>query len=217
MIQRKFLLGALALTSLTAFAAIADARPVRIGGGGYGRGYGGYGGGYGGYGRGYGSGLSITLGRGGYGYGGYGGYGSGYRGGYYAPSAGYSNYGGYAYSAPPAVYADPGYPPLDPPSAERRSGYYAPEPAGNTAHVRVLVPANARVWVDGQPMSSVGAERQFVTPELNPGKSFTYQIKARWMEGGRPVEQVRTARVQANRSTTVDFTSGVPEVPEEER
>jgi len=201
------------------------------GGGGYRGGYGGYHGGYGGYRGGYnggyyrpgigfgiglGTGLGLGYGLGGYGYrggygSGYGGYSSGYGGTYYAPSVTYvepsTTY------APPATYVDPGYPQVEgvPADSSRDSLYYAPEPVDNTARLRILVPADAKVWVGGQETGQRGQEREFGSPPLTPGKSYTYEVKAQWMEAGEPVEKTRQVKVMANRTTTVDF-GPVPEV-----
>jgi len=185
--------------------------------GGY-RGYGGYGG-YGyrpgiGFGIGLGTGLGLGYGLGGYGYRGgygYGGYSSGYGGSYYAPSTTYVP--STTYIEPSATYVDPGYPQVAGAAADssRDSLYYAPEPVDNTARLRILVPADAKVWVGGQETGQHGQEREFGSPPLTPGKSYTYEVKARWMQNGEPVEQTRKVKVMANRTTTVDF-GPVPEV-----
>jgi len=206
-------------------------RPGVGGGGGYRPGYGGGGGyrpgyGYGGYpgygyrpGVGFGIGLGTGLGlgyglgayRSGYGYGG--GYSSGYGGTYYAPSTTYIEPSttyvepSATYVEPSATYVDPGYPQVagTPADSSRDSLYYAPEPVDNTARLRILVPADAKVWVGGQETGQSGQEREFGSPPLTPGKSFTYEVKARWMQNGEPVEQTRKVKVMANRTTTVDF------------
>jgi len=203
------------------------------GGYGYNRGFG-YGGyGLGGY-RGVGIGLGLGsygyrgYGLGGYGYGGYGvggyglGYGSGYYGSnYYSPSyygysynpgyyvSGYSvspsyNYApAYAYSAQPQTY----YPNQITPSAAstQQSLYYDPQPTDNTARIHVLVPADAQVWVGGDLTTQTGSDRTFSSPAIQPGKAYTYEVKARWMKEGEPVEQTKQIQVKANETTTVNF------------
>ena len=139
---------------------------------------------------------------GGYGYGSYG-YNSGYALGYssYAPS-----YSGYNY-VPATRYIDPGYPgiALAPADSSRESLYYAPEATDNTAHLRILVPADAKLWVGGMQTEKLGIEHDFNSPALTPGKSYTYEVKARWMQAGQPVERTRKVKVMANRTTTIDF------------
>ena len=211
--QRKIILGALALAAALAFTTPASAAPYRGGYGGYGGyygGYGGYRGGYGGYygGYGYRPGLSIGIGLGGYGYA----QGYGYSGYGYVPSYGYSgynyvpSYSNYNY-VPSTRYLDSGYPDVAraPADSSRESLYYAPESEDNAAHLRILVPADAKVWVGGMETTKRGQERDFASPALTPGKAYTYEVKARWMQAGEPVERTRRVKVMANQTTTVDF------------
>jgi len=159
-------------------------------------------GGRGGGGRGgWSGGRGWEGGRGGWGigigYGGWGGYGyPGYYGGY-----GYRSYYDY-----PDYYASPSY--VTP------SAYYAPPSAteeqeatnDNRAFVQVRVSANAEVWFEGDRTSQTGAMRSFISPPLQPGKTFTYDIRARWMDpSGKPVDQTRQVKVQAGRRSMVDF------------
>ena len=159
---------------------------------------GGYG--YGGYGIGYG--------LGGYGYSGYGysGYGSGYRG----YNSGYGLSGSYPLYSPsygqgiinpdPAT-VDPSPQPLD----SRQSGYYAPETPDNSARVRVFLPPDAKLWIGGEETTKGGEERTFTSPALIAGKSYTYQIKAVWMQDGKQVEKTQKVKVQANETSNVTF------------
>jgi len=194
-------------------------------GGGYGGGhaYGGYGGhGYGGYGYGgYGHGYA---GYGYHGYGGYGyfpyygyGYGLGYR---YYPNFGYGYYG---YS--PYVYGS-----YYPGVVVGSSAFYPPVTGGTTvapaaytnvgttnagtgivaqpaAMVEVHVPANAQVWIEGDLTRQQGAVRVFKSPPLQIGKSFSYDVKARWMENGKPVEREKQVHVEAGELSVVNFTT----------
>ena len=192
---------------------------ARGGGGRYhGGGYGYHGGGYGyrggyypyhhyGYGYGYGFGVGIYLG-----------YPSGY------PSDSYGPYAGYApeyFPPPPAApaplhYAGPPGLPLAPGS---RAGDLAPgdqqqQPADLTAHVEVRVPADADVWLGAGKTRQTGAVRQFVSPPLAPGQEYTYEVRARWTEGGKEVVQTRRLDVRAGSWKGVDFTRPAPEVVE---
>jgi uncharacterized protein (TIGR03000 family) len=136
-----------------------------------------------GFGLGYGLGLGYGYGGYGYGYGGYGGYG----------------YGGYAYGAP--LY-------------NTYTSYYAPDSQtqqqlpqpDDAAHILVVVPSDAELWFNGTKTSQTGTQRDFVSPVLTLGKNYTYEVKARWTEDGKPVEQTRSVHVQANSWQVVDFT-----------
>lgn len=76
--------------------------------------------------------------------------------------------------------------------------------------LRVIVPdPNARVWVEDSLTQQRGTDRLFVSPPLEPGKSFTYNLRASWMENGREVSQERSVTVEAGRRAMVDFTARV--------
>jgi uncharacterized protein (TIGR03000 family) len=164
---------------------------------GYGRGYYGYGRGYSGYGGVYGYGLSFP--RGFYGSG----YGSSYASGssgYVPNSTGYSASGVSGYYSPSASAA---------PSVALTAGY-GTDLADNAAHIRMKVPADAEVWFEGVKTTQTGPVRDFVSPPLDTGKSCFYQVRTRWTENGRMVEQTRKVNVRANAWIVVDFTRPDP-------
>jgi uncharacterized protein (TIGR03000 family) len=127
-------------------------------------------------------------------YGGYYPYSSGYYGGYYTP---YSAYYTAPYSVAPQVY-QPYYPPdtVNPASTT----------SSTTATVQLILPSpTAEVWFGDYKSNQVGTTRQFATPPLAPGQTYTYEVRATWMVDGQPVTQTRTVRVEAGKTTTVDF------------
>ncbi len=74
------------------------------------------------------------------------------------------------------------------------------------ARLQVLVPdADAEVWVEGHKTSSRGATRNFESPELRPGKDFTYDVKASWKQDGKTVTEERQVSVSAGGFFVVDF------------
>jgi len=203
--RRTFFTAALLLVLATSDVATAQFRGggIRIGGGGYGggygRGFGGYGGGFGGYG---GSirvgGVSASYGNFGF-PGGYG-YGRGWGGGYYG--GGY-NYGGpNYYSYQPNYYTQPNYV-LGPSMA-------APLVATPVMLTVMLPKSDAEVFVNDTSTTSKGAERWFESRPLQPGVSYTYTLRAKWMENGKMVEQTREIPVMAGQSFKVDFREPAP-------
>jgi uncharacterized protein (TIGR03000 family) len=80
-----------------------------------------------------------------------------------------------------------------------------PPPTDNTARIYVIVPAGAELWFEGQRTSKKGSEREFYSPKLVPGKTYSYRVKARWKEGSRTVEQTTEIKVRANEVTTLRF------------
>jgi uncharacterized protein (TIGR03000 family) len=87
-----------------------------------------------------------------------------------------------------------------------RTGDTTAKTNGSTASVELMVPtANAEVWFDGVKMPQTGTKRQFKTPDLTPGKFYTYEVRVRWSEGGEPIEQTRTVTVQSGRQAILAF------------
>jgi uncharacterized protein (TIGR03000 family) len=84
--------------------------------------------------------------------------------------------------------------------------YGALEGVGNdTVLITLRVPGSAEVWFDGSKTSQTGRLRSFVSPPLQPGRNYSYEIRARWMEAGRPVEETRKINVRAGDRDTLNF------------
>jgi uncharacterized protein (TIGR03000 family) len=74
------------------------------------------------------------------------------------------------------------------------------------AQVVVRIPdPNAQVWVQGVPMQLTGQERVFSSPPLDPGFSYTYEVRARWRENQQTNDQTRTVRFGAGDRVVIDF------------
>jgi uncharacterized protein (TIGR03000 family) len=86
---------------------------------------------------------------------------------------------------------------------------YFPErevtPDPNSATMNVRVPADAAIWFQGAKTGQRGEERTFVSPPLEPGRAYTYEVRARWNQDGKEVEQTRQVRVRAGETVKVDF------------
>ncbi len=80
--------------------------------------------------------------------------------------------------------------------------YYARN-AYNKARLHVRLPANAELWLNGQRMKGTGPEREFITPPLKEGQSYSYRVKARWTRDGQPSEETIEVKVRANKATSV--------------
>jgi uncharacterized protein (TIGR03000 family) len=155
----------------------------------------------------------------------------GYRGyypyGFYGFGLGFGL--GYAYGAgwyyPYSMYAA-GWNPYAGGAAPTSAAYYSPDaavapetageetpaspPRDGAAHLLLRVPVDAEVWFDGNKTQQTGVDREFVSPKLEQGKTYTYEVVARWKEGDRPVEQKRKLRVFANMWAAVDLTEAEP-------
>jgi DNA sulfur modification protein DndE len=87
------------------------------------------------------------------------------------------------------------------------------------AEITVLVPANAEVFFDGEPTTQRGVERLYLSPPLEVGRKYSYEVLARWQENGKPVEQTRKVEVSGGARVRVDFlalSSGGQGSPSEE-
>lgn len=120
------------------------------------------------------------------------------------PSAAYLNLGTTSYTteSPLPIYGGPRMP-------------YAPLPPPTplTALLKVQVPRDAEIWLEGRPMRSAGAVRHYRSPPLNPAKGYVYEVRARWTFDGKPVEDVRQVAIRAGAVVLVDFTHLDPLIP----
>jgi uncharacterized protein (TIGR03000 family) len=91
-------------------------------------------------------------------------------------------------------------------STEGFRAFYPPSgQVASTAQMTVLVPSGAEVWVEGSAMASTGGRvREFQTPPLRPGR-YTYEIRARWQEFGREVNQTQKVAFAPGDYVWVDF------------
>jgi uncharacterized protein (TIGR03000 family) len=190
------------------------------GGGGHGGGGGHFGGGGAHFGGGHFGGSHFSGGR-------VGGYSGGYHGGGY--SHGYSGYGGYRHGYYgyypysdyyPDTYDPYSYDSLSPNYDSGYSSFYSGPYGDDTdlaapattapdtrVHVSIRVPADARVWVDGEPTTSTGPVRQFESPPLPYGGEYNYEVRARWGDSGHEVTQTRQVEVTPGAHVEVDFPS----------
>ena len=74
-------------------------------------------------------------------------------------------------------------------------------------NLTVSVPdANAQVWIQHTPMTATGTERAFVSPPLEPGKSYDYELIARWYDTtGKEHADTRQVRLEAGQTARVSF------------
>jgi uncharacterized protein (TIGR03000 family) len=74
------------------------------------------------------------------------------------------------------------------------------------ANLEVAVPTDdAKVWFQGQLTRRTGKVRQFDSPPLAAGSSYTYEVRAQWMDGDQTVTQTQTVPVRAGERVRVVF------------
>jgi uncharacterized protein (TIGR02246 family) len=76
--------------------------------------------------------------------------------------------------------------------------------------ITILVPPDAELSFDGAATTQRGSERRFLTPPLEVGRRYVYEVRGRWIENGRPVQQTRKVSVTGGDTVRVDFLTPVP-------
>jgi uncharacterized protein (TIGR03000 family) len=108
------------------------------------------------------------------------------------------------YDVPPASPR-----PAPPPTVDELRGFHPqlPAPPGLSprATVTVRLPADARLFAEGQPMTHAGGEKTFVTPELPPGRDFTYTFRAEYARDGEKVMREKQLSVRPGGTYAVEF------------
>ena len=80
----------------------------------------------------------------------------------------------------------------------------APEEQVAYIHVRVS-PPHAEIRFEGSKTAQIGSSRLYVSPPLNQGQNYTYDIQVSWKENGREVTQDRRVPVRAGDRLSVVF------------
>lgn len=73
------------------------------------------------------------------------------------------------------------------------------------AKIRVMLPPDAALIIDGAPTNSTSDVRDFVTPPLEAGRNFHYDLRARLTRDGNEVTIERRVTVRAGRETVADM------------
>lgn len=88
-------------------------------------------------------------------------------------------------------------------TTEYRAAQAKPEAA--PARLTIELPATARLYVDGQLVKGESVSRNFHTPELPPGKTFYYDLKAEVAVNGKLVTEDKRVLVKAGDVNTESF------------
>jgi uncharacterized protein (TIGR03000 family) len=86
------------------------------------------------------------------------------------------------------------------PATESQSFYNGPTDS-RAALLRVRVPADAKVWIDGTAMTQSGEFRSYISPALEAGQNYTYQLRVQTSAG----EQSRNVTFRSGDRVNVDF------------
>lgn len=78
------------------------------------------------------------------------------------------------------------------------------------ARITVRLPADARLFVNGEACTLTSTTRSFETPRLEAGKDYAYTFKAEVVRDGRTRSEDRRVVFQAGKQVTVDFGNLAP-------
>lgn len=135
---------------------------------------------------------------------------------------GYNQGGMYGYASP-VIWGGVNYPPMIPPSATDTvvkpadTGTAKPADTGTTkpadtskksgmsASLKFRVPAETKLYVDGQLTPTTGTERVFSSPPLAFGQKFYYDVKAELNVNGKTVVEEMRVIVEAGINVNETF------------
>ena len=69
----------------------------------------------------------------------------------------------------------------------------------------VILPAEAKLTVDGNATRSTSERRTFVTPALEPGANFVYSLRAEIVRDGQVAVQTQDVTVRSGQTTEVSL------------
>jgi uncharacterized protein (TIGR03000 family) len=75
------------------------------------------------------------------------------------------------------------------------------------ARLLVVVPPDARVYVDDQATRQTGMERLYESPPLQQG-TYSYNVRAKWTENGKEVTHEKKVNVGPGRMSVANFFQG---------
>jgi uncharacterized protein (TIGR03000 family) len=77
--------------------------------------------------------------------------------------------------------------------------------AAQPAKVLVSLPAEAKLYIDGQLSKQTSAARTIVTPALERGAEYAYTLKVEFVRDGKTVTDTKEVAFRAGSTIKVDF------------
>src|SRR5262245_29879524 len=122
----------------------------------------------------------------------HGGFYGGWCGGCYGGCGGWGYWGGGRYGG--EMLGDP-----------KKKGKKEGEEVSAPATLIISLPAGARLLIDDQPTRSTSGQRMFMTPPLERGYNYTYNLRATIQRDGQPVNATQQVTVRAGETTRVNL------------
>ena len=79
----------------------------------------------------------------------------------------------------------------------------AASPEAQTATIVVHLPTDAKLTIDGAPTKSTSAERSFITPPLEEGKTFSYTFEAQFVRGNQTIRVTEKIPIRAGGNAVI--------------
>jgi uncharacterized protein (TIGR03000 family) len=80
-----------------------------------------------------------------------------------------------------------------------------PTPAEGAGVLKVIVPADATVFVNDRATKSTGTERQFVSRGLRGDRQYSYRVRVEFEQDGKPVTKTAAATLTAGSNKLLAF------------
>jgi uncharacterized protein (TIGR03000 family) len=75
------------------------------------------------------------------------------------------------------------------------------------ANLTVLLPADARLFVDDVPYPAIQEKITFETPKLEPERAYYYTLRAEMVQDGKLYKESRRVDLAAGKEVKVEFTN----------
>jgi uncharacterized protein (TIGR03000 family) len=108
---------------------------------------------------------------------------------------------------PPATGTAPSGEQLPKPKPDNKNGTSL---APNRAKLIVELPADAKLYIDDQPMKTTSGRRTFHTPALQSGQTYYYMLRAEVVRDGKPVREERRVILRPGEVVRADFNDLAP-------
>jgi uncharacterized protein (TIGR03000 family) len=86
-------------------------------------------------------------------------------------------------------------------------GYGGYLPCSDSVVLTVSVPADAKVFVNGQSTRSTGELRQYASSGLQPAAVYPYRVRAEFVRDGKPISEEKTVQLTAGQTGSVTFSA----------
>jgi uncharacterized protein (TIGR03000 family) len=130
----------------------------------------------------------------------------GSNGGYYSRRGWGGSNGGYYSGGSSGGYRSNGWVPMDSKESGGTESHSTDAARKSAVLLTIVVPADAKLYIEDQPTQSTGTFRQFISPELEANKNYVYTVRADVEKNGQKISGKEELRVKAGDHATVKFT-----------